>query len=81
MLDENSIRIKLLSRVLSGADPETAKHIMLLGQEMTVFRLLVAVAKIDPHLSRGLLVIKYGVTEEQAKQARREANKKLMESE
>ena len=81
MIDENSIRIKLLSRVLSGADPETAKHIMLLGQEMTVFRLLVAVAKIDPHLSRGLLVIKYGVTEEQAKQARREANKKLMESE
>lgn len=77
---ENHIRIKLLSRVLSGADPETARHIMMLGEEMTVYRLLVAVAKIDGHLSRGMLVIKYGVTDEQARKARTEANKKIQEN-
>jgi hypothetical protein len=77
MMDENAIRIKLLSRVLSGADPETAKLIMSMGSEMTLMRLLVAVSKIDPHLSVGLLVLRYGVTTTQAKKARNEANKKM----
>lgn len=79
MLDEDEIRIRLLARVLTGADTETARCIMSLGEEMTLKRLLVAVAKLDPHLSRGLLVIKYGVTDEQARQARKEANKKIQD--
>ncbi len=77
MLDENAIRIKLLARVLAGADQETAKCIMSLGEEMTTFRLLVAVATIDTHLSQGMLVMKYGVSAEQAREARKKANKKL----
>lgn len=79
MLDENAIKHKLLTRVLSGADEETAKSIMALGGELTVFRLLVVVAQLDSHLSRGLLVIRFGVTELQAKKARNEANKKAAE--
>ena len=77
MLDENAIKHKLLTRVLSGADEETAKSIMALGGELTVFRLLVVVAQLDSHLSRGLLVIRFGVSDSQAKKARSYANRKL----
>jgi len=77
MESEDTVKHRLLSRVLLGADTETAKVILSLGEEMTVKRLLVAVAKIDCHLSAGLLVIKYGVTQTQAKEARNEANKKI----
>ena len=77
MLDENAIRVKLLARVLAGADGETANTIMCLGKEMTTFRLLVAVARIDTHLSQGMLVIRYGVTSNQAKDAKRIANQVL----
>jgi len=76
-MTEQQIRIKLLQRVLNGADENTAASIMALGSEMTTFRLLVAVAKIDPHLSRGLLVIRYGVSDEQARKARTKANREL----
>jgi hypothetical protein len=74
--NEDIVRRRLLARVLAGADDETARCIMSMGSEMTVFRLLVAVARLDSHLSMGLLVIKYGVTQLQAKKARNEANKK-----
>jgi hypothetical protein len=74
---EDTVKHRLLQRVITGADTETAKVILSLGEEMTVKRLLVAVAKIDVHLSVGLLVIKYGVTRIQAKEARNEANKKI----
>lgn len=73
---EDTVRKKLLARVLTGADGETANAILSLGSEMTTYRLLVAVAKIDSHLSQGLLVIRYGVTATQAKKARCEVNKK-----
>lgn len=76
--NQEEIKKKLLARVLIGADDETSRVILSLGEEMTIYRLLVVVAKIDSHLSRGLLVMKYGVTEEQARQARREANKKIL---
>lgn len=76
-MDESTIKIKLLARVLAGADTETARLIMSMGSEMTLMRLLVAVSKIDPHLSVGLLVLRYGVTTNQAKKARNEANKKM----
>lgn len=79
-MTEEQIRIKLLQRILDGADEKTATSILLLGSEMTTFRLLVAVATIDAHLSRGLLVIRYGVTEDQARKARTEANRKLQET-
>lgn len=75
--NEDTVKHRLLQRVLTGADTETARVILSLGEEMTVKRLLVAVAKIDFHLSAGLLVIKYGVTQIQAKEARNEANKKI----
>ena len=74
--NEDTVRRRLLARVLAGADDETARCIISMGSEMTVLRLLVAVAKLDGHLSMGLLVIKYGVTQLQAKKARNEANKK-----
>lgn len=77
MENEDTVKHRLLARVLLGADTDAAKVIVSLGEEMTVKRLLVAVAKIDAHLSAGLLVIKYGVTQIQAKEARNEANKKL----
>jgi hypothetical protein len=77
MMDENAIRQKLLARVLAGSDGETANAIMALGDEATVFRLLVVVARLDSNLSRGLLVIKYGVSDSQAKKARSCANRKL----
>lgn len=77
MENEDTVKHRLLQRVITGADTETAKVILSLGQEMTVKRLLVAVAKIDVHLSVGLLVIKYGVTANQAKKARNLANRKL----
>lgn len=79
-MSEEEIRIKLLKRILDGADEKTSTSILLLGSEMTTFRLLVAVATIDAHLSRGLLVIRYGVTEDQARKARTEANRKLQET-
>lgn len=79
-MSEEEIRIKLLKRILDGADEKTSTSILLLGGEMTTFRLLVAVATIDAHLSRGLLVIRYGVTEDQARKARTEANRKLQET-
>ena len=75
--NEDTVRRRLLARVLAGADDETARCIMSMGSEMTVLRLLVAVAKLDGHLSMGLLVIKYGVTPAQAKKARNLANRKL----
>lgn len=74
---EDIIKRRLLTRVLIGADDETAKLVMSMGAEMTLLRLLVAVAKIDPHLSVGLLVLRYGVTPLQAKKARNLANKKM----
>jgi len=77
MLDENTIRVKLLARVLAGADGKTANTIMCLGEEMTTFRLLVAVARIDTHMSQGMLVMRYGVTINQAKDAKRIANQVL----
>lgn len=73
---EDVVRARLLARVLTGADGDTARAILSLGEEMTTYRLLVAVAKIDTHLSQGLLVIKYGVSPIQAKKARCEVNKK-----
>lgn len=69
-------RKKLLARILVGADESTAETILSLWSEMTTYRLLVAVAKIDPHQTQGLLVIKYGVSAAQAKKARIEAKKK-----
>lgn len=78
-MTEEQIRIKLLQRILDGSDEKTTTSILLLGSEMTTFKLLVAVATIDAHLSRGLLVIRYGVTEDQARKARTEANRKLQE--
>lgn len=77
MIDENEIKRKLLTRVMVGADDETCRLVMAMGSEMTLLRLLVAVAKIDPHLSVGLLVLRYGVTPLQAKKARNQANKKM----
>lgn len=75
--NESTIRTRLLKRILSGADEQTALAIVALGDEATVFRLLVVVARLDCHLSRGLLSIRYGVSDAQAKKARNLANKKL----
>jgi len=76
MLDsEKHIRNRLLSRILIGADTQTADAILAMGDEMTISSLLNAVAKIDTHISMGGLVIKYGVTERQAKEARMKVKK------
>jgi len=73
---DDTVKHRLLERVLKGADEQTAKAIVALGEEMTVYRLLVTVAKLEPQYSQGLLVMKYGVKPNQAKAARKEANKK-----
>ena len=76
MLDsEKLVRNRLLTRILIGADPKTADAILAMGDEMTISSLLNAVAKIDTHVSMGGLVIKYGVTQRQAKEARMKVTK------
>ena len=76
MLDsEKLVRNRLLTRILIGADPKTADAILAMGDEMTISSLLNAVAKIDAHVSMGGLVIKYGVTQRQAKEARMKVKK------